>query len=330
MNQPQHSGAPAIVDFGAQFAARPASQAWEQFTLADGSPHFVWGWFKPAYAPQGLVVRIPDETWNAGPQLVSLTLRGLVQAVGVDPAFVAMWQLYGMSYPGWNGTNPLLDQPIPAPGPGVVADVVVYITVPQMPFNHAPQMSFMPPMNSVAAVPGRDLTPIFERIETEWSSAMDIEKDLDRLRKMMVDLTGRLKALNRDLSSDERLYSSREDKQDWVDSRRMLRDSEQRLRGCIKDFDIGDSSSAGYRKGYEQIHRQFIIPRVPFDGIEQQVEPFIFYRKLLTTLQGKMNNAYLSAVNNGERRAQQVIVRIAAKVREGQTRKTALGVMLDG
>ncbi len=241
-----------------------------------------------------------------------------------------MWQLYGMSYEGWNGTNPLLDQPIPAPGPGVIADVVIYITVPQMPFNYAPPMSFVPPMTAFAAVPGRDLTPIFERIETEWSSAMDIEKDLDRLRKMMVDLTGRLKALNRDLSADERLYSSREDKQDWVDSRRMLRDSEQRLRGCIKDFDIGDSSSAGYRKGYEQIHRQFIIPRVPFDGIEQQVEPFIFYRKLVTTLQGKMNNAYLSAVNNGERRAQQVIVRIAAKVREGQTRKTALGVMLDG
>jgi hypothetical protein len=258
--------------------------------------------------------------------------------VGADPIGVAMWQLYGMTYQSWNGSNPLLDQPIPTPGPGVVAEVVAYIAVPQVPFNYATQMppqgypppSFLPTMNSFAAVPGRDLTPIFDRIDVEWSSAMDIEKDLDRLRKNMVDLTGRLKSLNRDLSSDERLYSSREDKQDWTDARRMLRDSEQRLRGCIKDFDIGDSSSAGYRKGYEQIHRQFIVPRIPFDGIEQQVEQFIFYRKLVTNLQGKMNNAYLSAVNNGERRAQQVIVRIAAKVREGQTRKTALGVMLDG
>ena len=329
MNQPHPRSHPAFVDPGVSFVARPVSQTWEQVPVADGTGLFVWVWFKPPYAPQGLIVRIPEEAWQTDPQAPPLTLRGLLQAAGIEPSDVAMWQLYGMAYQGWNGTNPLLDQPIPAPGPGVVADVVVHVAVPQPQFHYA-LPSVAPPMAPFAAAPVRDLTPIFERLDAEWNAALDVEKDLDRLRKMMVDLTSRLKSLNRDLSSDERLYSSREDKQDWVDARRMLRDSEQRLRGCIKDFDIGDSSSAGYRRGFEQIHRQFVVPRVPFDGVEQAVEQFVFYRKLVTTLQGKMNNAYLSAVNNGERRAQQVLVRIAAKVREGQTRKTALGVMLDG
>lgn len=314
---------------------RPASQIWEQFVFGDGSQRFVWVWFKPQYAPQGLVVRIPDEFWKVEPPFAPVTLRNVLLTAGVDPVCIGMWQLYGMTYQSWNATNPLLDQPIPEPGLGVVAELVVYVAAPPMSFNYAPLPNYSQPATPftfapAVVAPGRDLTPIFDRIDVEWTSAMDIEKDLDRLRKMMVDLTGRLKALNRDLSSDERLYSSREDKQDWTDARRMLRDAEQRLRGCIKDFDIGDSSSAGYRKGYEQIYRQFIIPRIPFEGIEGQVEHFIFYRKLVTNLQGKMNNAYLNAVSNGERRAQQVIVRIAAKVREGQTRKTALGVMLDG
>ena len=329
MNQPLTPGNPAFVDPVGGFLARPASQTWEQVALSDGTGHFVWVWFKPPYAPQGLVVRIPEEVWQITSQAPPLTLRSVLQTVGIDPGCVTMWQLYGLAYQGWNGTNPLLDQPIPVPGPGVVADVLVYVAVPQPQFNYA-MPGFAPPMTPFAAVPGRDLTATFDRLDTEWNAALDVEKDLDRLRKMMVDLTGRLKSLNRDLSSDERLYSSREDKQDWVDSRRMLRDSEQRLRGCIKDFDIGDSSSAGYRKGFEQIHRQHVVPRIPYDGIDQAVEQFVFYRKLVTTLQGKMNNAYLGAVNNGERRAQQVLVRIAAKVREGQTRKTALGVMLDG
>ena len=42
------------------------------------------------------------------------------------------------------------------------------------------------------------------------------------LRKMLSELGSRLKGLNRDLTSDERLYSSREDKQDWVEARRRL------------------------------------------------------------------------------------------------------------
>ena len=110
----------------------------------------------------------------------------------------------------------------------------------------------------------------------------------------------------------------------------MLRDAENRLRACVKEFDIGDPSSAGYRRGLETIYEQFVQPKIPFASMEQTLGQFEGHRKLVVTLQGKMNNAYLGAVQNGERRAQQILARIAGKVREAGTKKTALGVMLDG
>ena len=64
--------------------------------------------------------------------------------------------------------------------------------------------------------------------------------------------------------------------------------------------------------------------------MEQALNGFEFYRKLLTTLQGKMNSTFLGAQSNGERRAQMVLARIANKVRESSNKKTALGAALDG
>lgn len=352
MNQPPPQAATLSGDFAATFALRPASQAWEQHVLAEGSQHVVWVWFKPAYAPQGLVVRISEEAWKTDPQTTPLTLRRVLQAVGVEPTLVAMWQLYGMTYQGWNGTNPLFDQPIPAPAPGAVPEFIVYVNVPswsvspppaampptapmglmpQMPMmSLQPQMAAMPAMNPAGASSAANLAEIFERVDVEWNMVLTIEKHLERLRKMLTDLGSRLKGLNRDLSSDERLYSSREDKQDWLEARRRLREAEHRLRAGVKEFDIGDQSSAGCRRGFEQIHHQFITPRIPFPGIEQAPEQFQFYRKMVMNLEGKMNSTYLYAVQNGEQRANQILVRIAQKVREAGNKKTALGVVLDG
>lgn len=317
---------------------RLASQTWEPLAWAGESQQAVWVWFKPPAVPQGMVFRLPEEIWRAGSPLEQLTLRALVQRAGVEPSSVAMWQIFGMAYPGMNGTNPLFDQPIPAPAPGVVPEIVVLINVPAM---MPPPMNFLPPMNAnpmpMAAAPmhavvssGSSHAEVFDRLEIEWTAILDIEKDLERLRKMLVDLASRLKILNRDLNPDERLYSSREDKQDWQDARRFLRDGDNKLRACVKEFDIGDPSSAGYRRGLEQIYQQFVVPRIPYNGLEFALSQFEAHRKMVMTLQGKMNSTHLAVVSNGERRAQQVLNRIAGKVREAGTKKTTLGVMLDG
>lgn len=333
MNQPQLAGNPEFSEASAGFAYRPPSQSWEQIRFASDPQSFLWAWFKPATAPQGLIVRIPDDAAQAQ----SLTLRTILHLAGVDPAWVAMWQVYGMAYPGMNGANPLLDQPIPAPVVGADPSILIYVAAPQPSFMPMPTMMMapgtMPMMSPVSQAPtpvSGNTAEVLERLDIEWNAAMDVEKDLERLRKMLVDLMSRLKTLNRDLSPDERLYSSREDKQDWQDARRFLRDSDNRLRACVKEFDIGDPSSAGHKRYFEQIHAQFVTPRLPFEGMDQALNGFEFYRKLLTTLQGKMNSVFLSAQSNGERRAQMVLARIANKVREASNKKTALGVALDG
>lgn len=322
----------ATGDPAANFFARPPSQTWEPLPWSDDRQQFAWIWIKPPTVPLGLAVRFPDETWQSPLAASQLTLRRLLLVAGVDPTVVAMWSCYGMSFPGMNGTNPLFDQPIPAPGQGGVAELIVVINAPAM---MAPPMPFMPPgmpMPMAAPMPSTfsgNQTELFERLEIEWTAVIDIEKDLERLRKLLVDLGTRLKILNRDLNSDERLYSSREDKQDWQDARRFLRDGETKLRACVKEFDIGDPSSAGYRRSLEQTYTQFILPRLPFNGMESTLGQFEAHRKLVMTLQGKMNTTYLGAVQNGERRAQQVLARIAGKVREAGNKKTALGVVMD-
>ena len=330
MSQPQLPNYPA-GDPSTNFAARLPSQAWEPLLWADDPQHPAWIWFKPPTVPQGLALGIPEETWRTSPHLQHLTLRRLLQTAGVDPSCVAMWQLAGMAYPGMNGANPLFDQPVPAPASGAMSEIIVVINVPVMmppPVNYLPPMA-PGPMHSAAATFTGNQTETFERLEIEWTAVLDLERDLDRLRKMLVDLSARMKVLNRDLNPDERLYSSREDKQDWQDARRFLRDSENRLRACVKEFDIGDPSSAGYRRGLEHIYQQFVLPRVPFNGMESAVGQFEAHRKMIMTLQGKMNSTYLGAVSNGERKAQQILNRIAGKVREAGTKKTALGVVLD-
>jgi hypothetical protein len=304
----------------AGFAGRPPSQSWEQVPLADAPQSFVWIWAKPFQLPQGLIVRVPDETWRTAAQ--SLTMRTLLHSAGVDPTDVLMWQLYGLTYQALNGTSPLLDQAIPLPVPGVDPSITVYVGLPQF----RPMQPLVPP----AFAEDQKLSDLFDRIDVEWNTVLEIESNLERLRKALVDMSGRLKGLNRDLSPDERLYSNNQDKQDWLDARRWLRDADNRMRSCVKDYDIGDTSLAGQRKWVDQIHQQFIVPRLRFDGMEQALNTFEFYRKMVMTLQTKMNNAYLNSQQNAERRAQQVLSRIATKVREAQTKRTALGVVLDG
>lgn len=325
MSQPQ---IPTSNSLPVGFVYRPPSQTWEQIRFADGPQSFVWVWLKPAAVPQGLIVRIPDEVLPTH----SLTLRMLLHLTGVDPTWLAMWQIYGMTYPGMNGANPLLDQPLPARPAGADPSIVIYVSAPQTSFVPMPPM--MPPvvmpMSQSSGSASGSKADLLERLDIEWNAAMDVEKDLDRLRKMLVDMMSRLKSLNRDLNPDERLYSSREDKQDWLDARRFLRDSDNKLRAAIKEFDIGDPSSAGHKRYFEGLHAQFVLPRIPFDGMEQALSGFEFYRKLLTTLHGKMNSVYLAAQSNAERRAQMVLARIANKVREAGNKKTALGVVLDG
>jgi hypothetical protein len=403
---------PAPAEPRAAFAERPPSQSWERLSLPQCPQNYVWAWFKPATAPHGLIVRIPDETYRDHPELAARwTMRKFLQAAAIEPAAVAAWLLNGVSIPGMNGTNPYLDAPIPAPIAGMSPDIVVYVqsapvlngpiggpiggppmvnaplgamapvahvtpyingapvmgVPPMVPvmggplamggvamggvpmgMNGVPLMNGPPNFNAphAAGLPvGLGVTPadgaqpgqpldaatldIYERIEADWNSSNEIEKDLTRLRKQLVDILGRLKSLNRELSGPERVHSNSQDRKDWQDARRGLRDASNRVWKYLKAHDIGDTSNAGKRVAFEEIYRKQIAPRKPFKEFMATARAFESHRKTITQLHGDMSNAYSFASLDGERKAQQVLNRIQTKVREASNKKNFLGVILD-
>jgi hypothetical protein len=326
----------AVMSAYGAFATRPPSQAWERVAAAGCPGGYAWVWFKPATVPQGLILRIPDEAYagnlqpeTSAPDVSNVrespaalwTMRQLLQAAGVEPAHAAMWVLYGAAYDGMAGASPYLDAPIPAPAAGADPNIVVYV--------HVPYVEAMPLAIAPPAPVAQSAAELFERMEADWAFILELEKELSRLRKMLQDLLTKLKSLNRDLTAVERLHSNRQDKDDWFDARRWLRDGSTRLIRCIKEHDIGDTSTAGQRKWFEQAYNKYVVPRQPFEGMIQTQRDFEAYRKLVQNLHGNMNTAYSIASTNGERRAQQVLNRIAAKVRAASTKASFLGTIID-
>lgn len=375
------------ADGRSAFAERPASQAWERLFLPESPQNYVWAWFKPVTAPQGLILRIPDETYRERPEFAAQwTMRKLLLAAAIEPVAVSAWLFQGISYPGMNGASPYLDAPLPMPVAGASPDIAVYIQsapvfngpllaggpigglphyamppmvpmmpVPQLPggalpmainvshaVNGAPLFQatspngLMPGQNVPSTGAGQPAQPldattadIYERIEADWNSSNEMEKDLTRLRKQLVDVLGRLKTLNRDLNGPERVHSNNQDKKDWQDARRGLRDATNRVWKYLKAHDIGDTSNAGKRVWFEEIYRKQIAPRKPFKELMATARAFESHRKTITTLHGDMSNAYSYASIDCERKALQVLNRIQTKVREASNKKNFLGVILD-
>ncbi|HUG89947.1 MAG TPA: hypothetical protein VML55_03880 [Planctomycetaceae bacterium] len=295
------------------FGSRAPSTAWERVPLADSPGRHVWVWYKPQGLGEGLLVTVPDDAWAPDPQRGPLTMRALLRAIGLDAAAVPLWSVYGVPCETQGGTNPLLDQPIPPPPPGADPRIAVYVAPVQWP---GPAAS--PAVSVAAAGPG---LPIFMRIENDWNAILQIEANLALLRKQLAAMLARINTLNRDLSPDERQYGDRKDKSDWQIARRWLRDVATKLSRCIKDHDMGHTSSAGKRNQFEQVYQQWITPRVAFDGLERVQRDFEQHRKTVATLLNNMQVAYSSAAQDGERRAQEILNRLAAKVRTARTRR---------
>ncbi len=313
-----------------QFAARYPSSTWECFPLADAPQCFVWAWFKPTHVPQGLILSVPDETFRASATSSSLTLRNLLRSAGLDASCVAMWAIYGIGHDAQGGTSPLLDQPIPPPAPGVDRSIVVYIQPPiAMPppvanlmpgFGVPGAMRGQPAVMSTQAASGSS-AELYERIGTDWNACLQLEKELDSMRKQLSAMAGKLNSLNRDLTPEETLHAARQDQDDWKDARRWLREAAGKLSRFIKECDVGDTVYVGKKKWFVQIYQQVIVPRQPHPGLEQVRQEFEAHRKTLQTLVNNMRATHSSAGQDGERRAQQVLSRIAAKTASARAKR---------
>lgn len=314
---PSASPSATVVDF----AARTPSSNWEQVSLAEFPQLAIWGWFKPTNAPHSAILRVPDETFNTLPDRRYLTMRRLLVSAGIDPRSVAMWNYCGGGYDAMGGTSPLLDHPLPDPPPGADPNVNVFCNVVQPVIQpQQPQPQVQAP-NIPVFQDGGPLSDVFENIDVNWNSIVLAEKAMFALRKQLSAMLGRLNSLNRDLGPDERLHADRQDKADWQIARRWLRDVAKRVSQHIKAYDIGARSYAGQREFFEQTYKQKIVLRVPFDGMEQTQRDFESHRKTVQTLLMSMNSALQTATQDGERRAQQILSKIAVSVRASTSKR---------
>jgi hypothetical protein len=292
---------------------RPPSSGWEPVPFADEPNVCVWVWFKPPSAPNAVVVRIPDETFRDAARRQPLTMRRVLAAVGVDPRWVAVWSLYGVPYDAQQGANPVLDFVIPEPSVGVDPTISIFVGPPPV---AAAQPAVEPSAPHSAA-----LADVFAHMEVEWNSSVQLEGQLDAAAKQLNATLLRINSLNRDLSSEEARSADQLDKHEWQEARRMLRDVAARLARLLKDHHLGVTSFAGKRDSYVAIYQQYVAPRRPFSGIEQMEREFESYRKSMQTLLNNMNVAQGAAIQDGERRAQQVLTRIAGKVRASRAKR---------
>lgn len=159
-----------------------------------------------------------------------------------------------------------------------------------------------------------------QRIEAAWKSAIQIERQLTGLRQKLSSMQTALGKLDRELTPDERLASDREDRDEWADVRRWLRDLQGKCHREIKAFDIGMTSSAGVKNTLEQRFLETTEGRVRVTDLPTLRKEFEKYRKDLMCLQRAMTAALQSSVQNGTQRAQRVIGKIGVKIREMRAR----------
>jgi hypothetical protein len=295
------------------FAERPPSTEWEQVPFLDSPHSFFWVWFKPSGGSNGLCFQIPEESFRDSRRRQPLTMRVLLQTVGVDPRSVAGWSLYGIPNEGQEGANPALDSIIPAPGPGVDPTIGVYLNIASS--AAPPAAAGSPPTTTSASA------EIFSRMETAWNASLQLETQLASVAKQLNAMVSRINGLNRDLSSEEFRYADQQDKREWQEARRWLRDIVTRLSRAIKDHAIGLTSAAGKRNGFEAIYKQYVVPRRSFDGLPQAEREFEGYRKSLQTLLNNMIAVHGTAAQDGDRRAQQILTRIASRVRAARAKR---------
>ncbi len=287
---------------------RKPSTAWERAALLDKPDCRFWVWFRPPNDPASLMLQIPAKRF--APFNEDLTLRRLLLAAGVESSHVVSWTVEGETFDAHGGANTQLDQPVPAPQPEQNTSISVRLNVD--PANaHTP---FVPP-------PIYDPQRMLESINADWQAVLLLERQLEALRRQLTTTDSKLQSLNRALSPEEHACSDNNDRKEWQDTRRWLRDALAQVSRCTRAFDIGIVSVAGNRKWFEQIYDDFVRQSKPFPELPMAQQAFQQHRKTTQTLLAKMQSAQSMAASDGIARAQQVLGRIAAKVREAKAKR---------
>jgi hypothetical protein len=287
----------------------------------------LWAWYRPAHLPSGVVVSIPPDLLTAFPAGFPMTLGDVLTAAGVPPQQFQAASLFGSEWQSASLFASVVNHPIPGVPTGCPPEIVIAV---------GEQQVMIPMMPVVASeVFGQNFeddcefedssTPLTDdmmylRIEAAWKSVRQIERQMTGLRHKLSSILAALGKLDRDLSPEERLASDREDRDEWSDVRRWLRELQTKCHREIKAFDIGLTSGAGGRRRLEDIFQTMIEPRVAAGQLAGYRGEFEQFRKDTVSLQRAMVTALQAASQNGTQRAQRTLGKIAGKIREMRVR----------
>lgn len=318
----------------------------------------LWAWFRPAHLPSGVVVTIPADFLHAFPAGLPMTLGDVLIAVGVPPQSFQAVSMYGSEWQAAAVFSSFVNHPLPPVPMGGRAEIAISVIelpamMPMQPVAFLPAGAFaIPGAESAAMTMQADVEPtdhfdslssdvdaaleddseseddgaplsedmMLIRIESAWKFSVQIERQMTGLRQRLSSIQSALGKLDRDLSPDERLASDREDRDEWADTRRWVRELQSKCHREIKAFDIGMTSGAGNRRHLEGTYLTIIEPRVPSPHLESYRAEFEKYRKDLVSLQRAMMTALQAASQNGTQRAQRCLGKIAGKIREMRAR----------
>lgn len=298
------------------FAQRPASSQWEPLPITRLPGLAIWAWYRPQQLPNGVTFMIPAEMVGAYPAGLPFTISDLVFSIGADVSQIQSVALFGGPMQPAAAFFPYLNSPIIGMAPGTPAEISVALAEP-IPADAEPG-DVRPGFDDANAVAetAESSQVMYQRIESSWKAAVQMERQMAGLRQKLSALVNSLGKLDRELTPEERLSADREDRDAWEDARRWCRDLCGKCHREVKQFDIGMTSAAGKRNWMEQVYQTIIEPRQPCPDLESHRREFETYRKDMTNLMRAMTSAVQAASQNGTQRSQRVLGVIGRKIRE--------------
>lgn len=259
----------------------------------------LWAWYRPTQLSSSVVVTISADVLNVFPTGFPMTLADVLTAIGVPPQNFRAISMYGSEWQAAAVFSSFVNHPFPPVPMGGRAEIAIAVIeqpamMPMQPFAIVPECAFaMPGAESTAMVhtdveqadhfnrmssdidaameddseyedDGALLSDdmMFIRIESAWKFSVQIERQMTGLRQRLSSIQSALGKFDRDLSPDERIASDRENRDEWADTRRWVRDLQSKCHREIKAFDIGMTSGAGNRRHLEDTYFTVIEPRV--------------------------------------------------------------------
>ena len=295
------------------FHLQAPSTAWEPVALRLGSSPVVWAWFKPSHAPSSVVFQIPPEVWQEVNSATPVTIRQLVAIAGI-PALQG-WTVAGQYYAWDERLAVFVDLPLAEPPAGVDPYLILWCQMTAT-LQTSIRIESPPPMLASDPPLNEDSGALFDSMDSLWRGIQQIETDVRRARSQLEQSMHRLNSLNRDLGPNEINAADSNDKKDWIDARRWLRDSAGILSKSIKQIDVGVLSGAGQRHRFEDIFQRYVASRRVFPGIKQAALDFEMYHKTAKHVLLSAQSALAKGSTDGERRANNVLQRIARKIRQ--------------